>query len=223
MRTPLAAILIAGTAALVGGLATTASFASSGQPWTVTPGGASTATTAVVTLADPATGGAMSCADGNARSNTARSNDDEDEWAVGWSNGPIYNPHAFGIVSEMNYATCVSPAGLPAVLTGNNLPWKLAGGSYLASSGVTHGAVKGAHLTLDGDGCSAFIESSSPTTPGTVKFTYTNGTAKLKLVPTGGNLEFANVNGCAGMFNDGDPASISATFTVDPAQTIIRS
>jgi hypothetical protein len=218
MRTPLAAILIAGTAILVGGLGATSSFASSGQPWTVTPAGQGMATTTTVTLSDPATGGAMSCADGN-----GRANDDDDEWAVGWSNGPIYNPHAFGLVNEMTYAPCVSPAGGPAVLTGNALPWKLHGASYLASSGVTHGTVKGVRLTLDGDGCSAFIESASATAPGAVKFTYTNGTATLRLLPTGGNLEFSGVSGCSGLFNDGDPAAITASFTTDPAQTITRA
>jgi hypothetical protein len=228
MRTPLAAAaaLIAGTAILVGGLSATSSFASagsftaSGQPWTITPGGDTTATTTVVTLSDPATGGSLSCANGDARTDDA-----DDEWAVGFSSSgnPIYNPHALGPVDEMTYAPCVSPAGAPATLTGNNLPWQLHGTSYLASSGVTKGTVKKVNLTLDGDGCSAIIESASPTTPGTIKFTYTNSTATLNLLTTGGNLEFSDVSGCSGVFNDGDPATISASFTLDPAQTITRA
>jgi hypothetical protein len=220
MRTPLAAVLFAATAILAGGLSATSSFASTSQPWTITPGGPTTATATVVTLADPATGGALSCADGDAHPNDA-----DDEWAVGFSSSgqPIYNPHALGPVDQMTYAPCVSPAGAPATLTGDSLPWQLHGGSYTPASGVTRGTIKNVKLTLDGDGCSAIIQSPSQTTPGTVRYTYTNSTASLKLLTTGGNLEFSDVSGCSGVFHDGDPATLSASFTLDPAQTITRA
>lgn len=55
---------------------------------------------------------------------------------------------------------------------------------------------------------------------GVVKFSCSDRTGVLQVRATGGNLHFYNVQGCAGLINTGDSASISATFTVSPKQAI---
>ena len=40
------------------------------------------------------------------------------------------------------------------------------------------------------------------------------------MLTTGGNLHAYNVSGCAGILSNGDPVTISATFTLSPKQTI---
>ena len=52
------------------------------------------------------------------------------------------------------------------------------------------------------------------------KFGYTDGTGRLTTLTTGGNLHFYNVTGCAGLFNNNDPLTISGTFPLSPKQAI---
>jgi hypothetical protein len=47
---------------------------------------------------------------------------------------------------------------------------------------------------------------------------YANPAGTLKA--TGGNLHWYHVSGCAGLIKDGDPAALSATYTVSPKQDI---
>ena len=56
--------------------------------------------------------------------------------------------------------------------------------------------------------------TSGTASDGLAKFTYTNSTARLRPLATGGNMHFYNVGGCAGLFNTGDPVTLSATFTM---------
>jgi hypothetical protein len=46
------------------------------------------------------------------------------------------------------------------------------------------------------------------------------GSGKLALLTTGGDLHAYHVRGCFGLFHNGDPFTISATFTQSPKQTI---
>jgi hypothetical protein len=55
---------------------------------------------------------------------------------------------------------------------------------------------------------------------GQVTDTYTNSTAKMNILTTGGNLHFYNVSGCLGLFRNGDSVTFSASYTLSPAQTI---
>lgn len=74
-------------------------------------------------------------------------------------------------------------------------------------------------IKVSGSGCTAVIDGTSGTaSDGQVRFTY-NG--RLAVLATGGNLHFWNVSaGCLGAFRTGDPATLSGTFTVSPAQVI---
>jgi len=76
-------------------------------------------------------------------------------------------------------------------------------------------------MQLQGPGCTAVLGGTSATaTDGRVRFRYTDGTGRLKILATGGNLHFFNVMGCAGLWNDNDPLTGSGTFPLSPKQTI---
>lgn len=75
------------------------------------------------------------------------------------------------------------------------------------------------HLT--GPSCSAVLGGSSATaTDGHMRFSYTDSTGRLTIRTSGGNLHFYNVSGCAGLWNTGDPLTISGVFPVSPKQSI---
>ena len=70
-------------------------------------------------------------------------------------------------------------------------------------------------------GCHAVIDGMSGTTSdGIVEFTYTDRTAVLRTLTTGGNLHYDNVSSCDRLFRNGDPVTLSATFTAGPKQAI---
>jgi len=62
--------------------------------------------------------------------------------------------------------------------------------------------------------------ATATATDGHVRFRYTNSPGRLKILTVGGNLHFYNVTGCAGLWNDNDPLTISGTFPLSPRQTI---
>jgi hypothetical protein len=94
--------------------------------------------------------------------------------------------------------------------------------SYNSATGVAAGSISHIQIKMSGaGGCRAVIDGTSGTAgDGIVKFTYANSTARLKTLTTGGSLHFYNVSGCLGLFRTGDPAILSATFTLSPKQTI---
>jgi len=53
-----------------------------------------------------------------------------------------------------------------------------------------------------------------------VKFSYADSTGRLKILTSGGNLHFRNVMGCAGLWNTGDPLTVSGTFPLSHKQAI---
>jgi hypothetical protein len=76
-------------------------------------------------------------------------------------------------------------------------------------------------MKLSFPGCTAVIDGTSGTaSDGSVRVSYNNSTGVLQTRTAGGNLHFYNVRGCAGLVVTGDSATISATSTVSPKQTI---
>jgi hypothetical protein len=94
--------------------------------------------------------------------------------------------------------------------------------SYAAATGVATGTVSHLQIPVSGNGCNFVIASTSGTaSDGRVRFTYTDSTGRLTVLADSGNLHFWNVSaGCLGGFNDGDRATLSATYTVSPKQAI---
>ena len=83
------------------------------------------------------------------------------------------------------------------------------------------GSISHLQMKLSFTGCTAVIDGTSGTaSDGSVKVRYTNSTGVLRTRTTGGTLHFYNVRGCAGLVVTGDSATISATYTLSPKQTI---
>ena len=70
--------------------------------------------------------------------------------------------------------------------------------------------------------CTAVINGTSSTAPdGVVPVSYTSKTGTLKILQSGGDLHWYHVaRHCAGIINNGDAATISASYTISPRQVI---
>jgi hypothetical protein len=193
--------------ALTASVAAASPGASAARTWTVKPGGSITGTALNPTLKDTATGTSLTCKTLNAAGKA--------------KSGSGLTGTGIASLTSISFKTCTGPAGITFTVTPGHLPWKLNANSYNAATGVTKGVITGAHGSLSGPGCSAVVDGTSATAGnGTVAGTYTNSKHQLKTLTTGGNLHIYKVSGCFGLIRDGDPATLSGTATITPAQTI---
>jgi hypothetical protein len=137
----------------------------------------------------------------------------------------VFNfPHHWpplGSVTEISFGNCTDSLGQTLTLTAGGLPWGLNAVSYNSGTGVTTGTVTGIDISVSGSGCSATIDGTSAGADnGQVADTYTNGTGQLNISTSGGNLHVYNVSGRSGLFSNGSAVTLSATFTLNPRQTI---
>jgi hypothetical protein len=150
------------------------------------------------------------------------------EEGVAWKIGTLKSGSGLpgtgiGSITTVGFTSCLlPPLGPRPTLRARDLPWHLNVLSYNDATGVVTGSLS--HLQIRFSSfvsCTAVIDGTSGTaSDGTVKFSYSDRTGVLQVRATGGNLHFYNVQGCAGLINTGDSASISATFTVSPKQAI---
>ena len=203
-------ILFAGaaTAAVIG---LSAAPALAATTWTVSPGGAITATSGKTTLKDTTTGNSLTC-ESSSTSATLES-------------GSGLKGAGLGSITAVTFKVCSGPLGSIWHFTANDLPWHLNANSYDSSTGVTTGTITHIDLTLSSDfPCIADVDGTSADShTGQVKVQYTNSTGKLKILTTGGNLHFYDVIECAGLFNSGDTFTFNPTYTVTPQQTVTGS
>jgi hypothetical protein len=69
--------------------------------------------------------------------------------------------------------------------------------------------------------CTAVINGTGGTTPdGAVPVSYTSKTGTLKILRTGGSLHWYHVHKCAGIVNNGDAATLSASYAISPRQVV---
>jgi uncharacterized repeat protein (TIGR01451 family) len=175
------------------------------KTWTVKPGGAFKAKSGAVTLTDTTTGTVLTCKS-SAGSGTLES-------------GSGLPGTGIGSITALTFTACTGPLGLTFTATSNALPWALNALSY--SSGVTTGSITGIDATLTGSSCTATVDGTAAGADnGQVSVTYANSSGKLKVLTTGGNLTIYNVSGCSGLINSNDPATLSATYTISPKQSI---
>lgn len=174
--------------------------------FTITPGGAITAKAGTTTLKDTNTGSVLTCTSSSS-SGTLKSGK-----GIAGTN--------IGSITKLSFTNCTGPLGLTFTVSNSAFPWVLSGTAYNATSGVTTGFINGIKSKLTGPSCSATVGGATATAKGKVKVTYTNGTGKLKVLTTGGNLHVWNVSGCAGLINSGDATQFSGTYTVTPKQKI---
>jgi hypothetical protein len=208
-----ARILCAGCAAvLAAALGVTTALAAT--TWTIQPGGAITAKSGTAVFKDATTRQMFSCTSLSARGSLKTGSG-----LSGW--------HA-GSISAVGFHTCTSPFGrmqapqisLIWTLRATGLPWHVNFSS--SNSGVVAGTISHVQINVSTNAPCSFVFDGTAATArdGWVKFTYTDSTGRLTVLTTGGNLHAYNVIDCLGLFNNGDPVRISATFTLSPKQTI---
>jgi len=200
-----ARILVAGCAAA---LAATvgASTALAAATWTVRPGGPVSLKSGTFTLKDTTTGAGATCPSSRL-SGTLTS-------------GSGLPGTGIGSITAGGGTQC-GHGTLPATVTAAGLPWHVNFTSDNATTGTVSGSFSHVQIKIKTPGCGAVADGTSGTaSDGTVKFTHTHSTGRLKVLTTGGNLHFYHVNGCFDLLHSGDPATLSATYTPSPAQTI---
>jgi hypothetical protein len=203
-------LAVGGAAVLVAALAGPAARAAgAAKTWTVQPGGAITAAAGKTTLKDTTTGVAVLC---------------QSSQLPGMLTAGSGLPGAgIGSITGAAYS-CPTPS-MRISLTPHGLPWRLNLISYNAAAGVARGTVRGLKLTfsiLENPSCSFVVNGTSgAAADGVVAVSYSDPAGPLRILRTGGNLHFYHVRkGCLGLVGDGDPATLSATYAVTPAQAI---
>jgi hypothetical protein len=219
VRRGLAAIARAGAAvlsaaAVLGGAPVPATAgiavpaAASVTTWTARPGGAFTAISGKIILTDTPTGAMNSCASSR-MSGTLKA-------------GSGLPGARMGSLAAAMYALC-SGGPFAATVTARGLPWRLNLTSYDRRTGVARGTISHLQIaaTTSFTPCTAVIKGTSGTAPdGVMPVSYTSKTGILKVLPTGGNLHWYHVHNCAGIFRNGDAATLSASYVISPRQTV---
>lgn len=209
MRTSIGAVVLAAALAAIVAPAASPSVASAATAttWTVSPGGKITATAGKTTLADTPTGATIPC-ESSRMSGTLK--------AGSGLPGP-----GIGSLPTSVYSLC-SGGPFPATVTAGGLPWRLNLTSYNRRTGVARGTIS--HLQIaaatSDTPCTAVIKGTSGTAPDGVASVSYSKTGILKFLPTGGDLHWYHVHRCAGIINNGDAATLSASYTVSPRQVI---
>lgn len=213
-------ILAAGcAAALAVALGVPAALA--GGTWTVRPGGHIQAASGRFTIADIRTGTVLGCTSSTA-SGTLKT-------------GTGLPGSRAGSLSAVGISGCEGPGGLPRSpqpsglprrlvfrVQATGLPWHVNFSSYDAAKDVVRGTISHLQITGSGAGCTFVVDGTSGTAKdGRVMFSYNNGTGRLKILTAGANLHWYGVsNGCLGLVNSGDPATLSVPYTLSPKQAI---
>jgi len=203
-----ARILMAGCAAVLTATLGTA-IAVAATTWTVRPGGPVSLTSGKVTLKDTTTDVLTTCPSAQMKGTLKV--------------GSGLSGTGIGSIALASFPQC--GRGLPPapVLTPVALPWHVNVTSYNATTGVVTGSVSGVRIRISSAKlhCSGVVNGTGAIAKdGIVRFSYADSTGTLKLLTTGGNLHFYRIMGCAGLLNNGDQATLSASFTLSPSQTI---
>jgi hypothetical protein len=217
MRTVMGVVVLAAAAALataalaaaaVPAASPSAASAATATTWTVSPGGKITAAAGKTTLADTPTGAVTTC--------------QSSHMSGALKAGTGLPGSGIGSLATSVYSLC-SGGPFPATVAASGLPWRLNLTSYDRSTGVARGTIS--HLQIAAaisfSQCTAVIKGTGGTAPdGVTSFSYTGKTGILKILATDGHLHWYHVHKCAGIINNGDAATISASYTVSPRQVI---
>lgn len=183
---------------IVVNVGTTPSIADTGTAWTVSPGGAAVARSGVMKLTDTKTGQTGIC--------TSSQVDGIVKTGSGLSGNDI------GSVTSTAFHFCTGPGKTPFAVTGSGLPWQLTFTNYIPRTGVVLGTVSHIRVIVTGRFCSAVVN-------GVVRAEYTNHSGALQFLAAS-TLHFWDVKGCAPLLNNGDPATLTASYAVTPRQEI---
>lgn len=196
-------LLAAPAAALAACLGVTAALAATS--WTVKPGGSFAAMSGTATFKDTATGSIFTCTSVS-MTGTLKS-------------GSGLPGSGAGSISAVGFTNCTSPLNLRLPLTAAALPWHV---NFAAgNNGVVTGTISHMRILESSVACAFVLDGTGAAArDGHMRFHYTNSTGKLQVLTAGSGLHYYAVKGCAGLFNTGDPDTISATFTLSPRQAI---
>ena len=196
--------LLTGVAAcLVIGLAAGSALAAA--TWTIKPGGAVTFGLVRATIKDTKSANVINCVSGNL-TGTLKS-------------GSGLTGTSAGRITGGALSSCFGPGPLNWKVTLAGLPWHINLLSYDGSTGLVHGTISHMEISAAGSACAFVVDGTSGgASDGRVRFTYSDGTHQVKT--SGGNLYIFNVHGCASVVANGDPASLTASSTLAPAQSI---
>lgn len=197
-------ILLTGVAScVVIGLAAGPALAAAA--WTIKPGGAVTFGLVRAWIKDTKSGAVINCGSGNL-TGRLKSGSGLNGARAGRITGGAINP-------------CFGPGPLNWKITLLGLPWHTNLLTYDRSTGLVHGTTSHMQISAAGSACAFVIDGTSGgASDGKVRFTYSDPIHQVKT--SGGNLHIFNVNGCAFVFANGDPVSLTASFTLAPAQSI---
>jgi hypothetical protein len=198
-------LFIGGTAAVVVGLAATASAAVRLETWSVSPGGSITLTGGKATFTDSTTTWPLHCqssASGSLISGSDRPGKD------------------IGSITKLTFATCAGPGKTAYTITAH-LPWRLDAVGYNSTKGVSTLQLEGVHITFSSSACSGTLDGTSATAQnGVFEVNYINSTHDMYIRAAGGTLKAYKLRGCTGLFQNGDRFTLATTFAVTPKQTI---
>ncbi|HEY1916776.1 MAG TPA: hypothetical protein VGH27_14485 [Streptosporangiaceae bacterium] len=201
----ISAIAVAGGATVALLAMGTPSFATTVATYTVSPGGAATAS-GTAQVKDTKTGTIAKCSSLKLDATLKKGSG-------------LKGPKIGSITGPSTAFTGCKIGTIAVSVTANGFPWYLNATKY--ASGVTTGTITGIDLVATATGCSATLDGTAAGADnGKVKVTYTNSTGVLKILSTGGNLHDWGVVGCLGLENNGDPQDATGTTTVSPKQTI---
>jgi hypothetical protein len=214
MRIRVIARVLAGGAILAAGLggapvrAGAASSTDTGTTWTVSPGGTAkaTVTPGTLTLTDTHTGAMGTC-----KTSTVTGR---------LKSGSGLSGQGIGAAIAAAFGTCTAVGSLSLQVTADGLPWPISFTSYKPKLEVVRGTVSGIMVKLTGS-CHAVVNGTSgAAADGTVSAVYDDAIAQLTFLSGGGNLHYWHVQGCGRLINDGDPATLTASYAVRPVQAI---
>jgi hypothetical protein len=173
--------------------------------WTIRPGGAVTFGPVTATIKDTNTAATITCTGGNLTGPL--------------KSGSGLNGASAGRISGGAINGCSGPGPLNWTITLPGLPWHINLIAYNGSTGLAHGTISHMEIRAAALGCGFVIDGTrGEASDGLVKFAYSDRTHQVKI--SGGNLHILNMNGCVGLVANGDPVSLTASFTLAPAQSI---
>lgn len=208
LKRPASIVLTIAALAAATALAAAPASAAPKKTWTITKGGAVTAATKSFTISDITAKASLPC-----KSSTAKAKLKSGKGLSGVNAATLTAASASGC----------SVAGFTITINAGHLPWHLNLVSYNSAKGVTTGTLTGIHITFAVPviGCSAVVDGTAKAANnGMAQVTYTNKTATLTILKTGGKLHLFSVKNCAGVVKNGDSIAIIASYTVKPQQKI---
>lgn len=208
---PVSIVLTCAALAAAAGLAAAPASAATKTSWTITPGGAVTATTKSFTIEDVTHKVGLPC-----KSSTVKGKLKAGKGLSGTNAGTVTSAAVAGC--SIDSFTVTVKAG--------HLPWHVNLVSYNSAKGVTTATLTGIHITfgVPAIGCTAVVDGTAKAADdGTLQATYTNKTGKLTTLATGAKLRLFSVTNCDGVVNDGDAIAIIASYVLSPKQKITRS